>query len=117
VNADAPINSLIDPIRDCLSSGRDASLLVLVLAAWLRRVRGEDESGKPIEVVSPLAGVLRERAIEGGANPRPLRSIRAIFGELIDHGSCVHAVAHWLGLLYAIGAKSTLSQARSELQF
>jgi mannitol 2-dehydrogenase len=48
VNADAPINLLIDPIRDRLGAEAPIELLALGLAAWMRRVRGEDESGRPL---------------------------------------------------------------------
>lgn len=35
----------------------------------MRRVRGEDESGRHIPIVHPLASLLRARAIEGGTDP------------------------------------------------
>ena len=60
VNTDAPINVLLDPIRDRLAQGAPLDLLALALAAWLRRVRGEDEIGAPIDIKHPLAATLRE---------------------------------------------------------
>ena len=45
VNADAPLNLLIDPIRDRLNARADVDLLALALAAWMRRVRGDDDAG------------------------------------------------------------------------
>ena len=117
VNADAPINLLIDPIRDRLGADASVELLALGLAAWLRRVRGEDESGRPISVVHPLASLLRARAIEGGTDPRPLLAIPSLFGELADNQSFVNALQRWLALLYAVGARATLSQAREILKF
>ena len=36
--------------------------LALALAAWMRRVRGEDETGAPIPIRHPLAAMLQERA-------------------------------------------------------
>ena len=117
VNADAPINLLIDPIRDRLRAGADTNLLAIALAAWLRRVRGEDEMGRPIQVVHPQAGLLRSRAIEGGGDPRPLLSITALFGELIEHQPFVGTLERWLTLLYGGGAKATLAIARRELNF
>ena len=117
VNADAPINLLIDPILDRLQAGADTSLLALALAAWLRRVRSEDESGRPIRIVHPKADLLRSRAIAGGSDPRPLLSISSLFGELIRHPLLVSTVERWLGLLYGIGAKATLTLARREHHF
>ena len=63
VNADAPINLLLEPIRDRLAAGSNIDLLALALAAWMRRATGVEETGKPISVVHPLADLLRERAI------------------------------------------------------
>ena len=117
VNNDAPLNLLIDPIRDRVAQGANYDLLALALAAWMRRVRGDDETGRPIEVVHPLAEVLRGRAIEGGADPRPLLSIRSLFGDLGDEPRFVGILGHWLELLYRTGARSTLATARREQCF
>ena len=117
VNNDAPVNLLIDPIRDRLGGGASADLLALGLAAWMRRVRGEDEAGSPITVVHPLASLLKSRAVEGGSDPRPLLAVRSVFGELADNQGFVNAVQEWLTLLYGVGAKETLSQARRVLAF
>jgi len=117
VNNDAPINLLIDPIRDRLSEAAPVELLALALAAWMRRVRGDDEYGQHILVVHPLAALLRSRAIEGGTDPRPLLSISSVFGELADNQSFVDTVQTWLTLIYNVGAKATLFQARQILNF
>lgn len=117
VNSDAPINLLIDPIRDRLKQAASVELLALGLAAWMRRVRGEDESGRGILVVHPLASLLRTRAIEGGSDPRPLLAIASLFGELAENQAFIEVVRRWLTLLYAVGAKATLLQARQLLEF
>lgn len=117
VNTDAPINLLIDPIRDRLQVGADSTLMALALAAWMRRVRGEDEAGRPIHVVHPLADLLRARAVAGGKDPRPLLAITSLFGELTDNVTFVSILERWLGLLYDVGAKATLALARRELNF
>jgi mannitol 2-dehydrogenase len=117
VNADAPINLLLDPIRDRLAAGASIDLLALALAAWLRRVRGEDEAGQPLAVSHPLAEQLREKAREGGADPRALLSFKPLFGELGEDPTVIDAVARWLGELYASGARATVTRARAELMF
>jgi mannitol 2-dehydrogenase len=108
VNADAPINLLVDPIRERLRTNESVDLLALALAAWLRRVRGVDDAGKPIEVHHPLAQLLREKAEEGGADPRPLLGIESLFGELRHDDRLVANVGKWLASLYAVGAVETL---------
>jgi mannitol-1-phosphate/altronate dehydrogenase len=117
VNTDAPLNILVDPIRDRLASGGSVDLLALALAAWLRRVRGEDEQGAAIDVRHPLAATLRERAIEGGADPRPLLGIGQLFGDIGTDPRLIAAVGHWLGLLYGEGALKTLATASEQLGF
>lgn len=111
VNADAPLNYLLDPLRDRLASGDDIALLALALAAWLRRVRGEDEAGRRIAVIHPLADLLRAKAIEGGPDPRPLLSIAALFGDLGEDSRVHDATTDWLASLYDRGVQATLRRA------
>lgn len=108
VNADAPINLLLDPIRDRLEANEPIDVLALGLAAWLRRVRGEDEVGRRWPVHHPLAAELRARAIEGNSDPRPLLSIRELFGDLGKDPRLTSSVGRWLANLYHVGTKQTL---------
>ncbi len=117
VNTDAPLNVLLDPIRDRLAAGYGVPLLALALAAWMRRARGEDEQGRPIEVRHPLAAQLRERAILGGPDPRPLLSLRGLFGELAQNPELVRSVGHWLRRLYEVGSLATVAEAAETLSF
>ncbi len=122
VNTDAPLNVLVDPIRDRLGQGAAGSgggidLLALALAAWMRRIRGEDEGGNPIEIRHPLAATLREKAIEGGPDPRPLLGITTLFGELGENEVLVRTVGRWLASLYEVGAAKTLQSASETLGF
>ncbi|MGX7705318.1 mannitol dehydrogenase family protein [Methylobacterium sp. Gmos1] len=111
VNTDAPLNVLVDPIRGRLEQGGSVEFLALALAAWLRRVRGVDERGGAIEVRHPMAALLREKAIAGGPDPRPLLGIRPLFGELGDDPRLVAPVAEWLGMLDGHGIQATLDEA------
>jgi len=115
VNTDAPLNVLVDPIRDRLRQGGGIDLLALALAAWMRRVRGEDEQGNKIDVRHPLAEILREKAIQGGADPRPLLSIERLFGELAQNEGFIAVLSKWLKALYENGAAKVLLQAEREL--
>jgi mannitol-1-phosphate/altronate dehydrogenase len=117
VNTDAPLNVLVDPIRDRLRRGGSVELLALALAAWMRRMRGMDERGERIDIRHPVADLLREKAVAGGADPRPLLGIEQLFGELAHDERLVNAAGKWLGSLYAIGAAETLARAELELRF
>lgn len=117
VNTDAPLNVLLDPMRDRLAAGAPLELLALALAAWLRRVRGEDEQGKPIEIKHPLAAELRARAIEGGPDPVPLLSVGALFGESGRDPALIAPVGRFLASLYERGAAATLRAEAARLGF
>ena len=117
VNTDAPLNVLVDPIRDRLRAGAQLDLLALALAAWLRRVRGEDEAGQPIDVRHPLAETLRQKAVLGGPDPGPLLGVTELFGDLGADPRLSQPVGRWLSALYRDGARATLAQAASELAF
>ena len=117
INTDAPMNVLLDPLRDRLRTGAPLDLLALALAAWLRRVRGEDESGQPIDVRHPMAALLRERAIAGGPDPAPLLSITELFGEAGTDPRLVQPVGRWLAMLYSRGSRATLAEAAAALGF
>lgn len=117
MNTDAPLNVLLDPIRDRLERGSSVDLLTLALAAWIRRVRGTDERGQPIDVRHPLAEELRERAVAGGPDPRPLLELRSLFGGLIDHAGFVGGIGAWLSSIYAVGSVETLEGAQSDHEF
>ena len=117
VNTDAPINVLLDPIHDRLAQGAPLDLLALALAAWLRRIRGEDETGAPIEIKHPLAAQLRERAIAGGPDPGPLLDLRQLFGDSGADPALRIPVGRYLAALYDHGARKTLSDARRDPRF
>ncbi len=108
VNTDAALNYLLDPIRDRLAAGQPIELLAFAVAAWLRRMRGEDETSAPIPISHPLAALLRERAIEGGPDPMPMLRIVPLFGGLADDERFVASVQQSLRALYEYGAARTL---------
>jgi mannitol 2-dehydrogenase len=117
VNTDAPLNILVDPIRDRLRTGGSVELLALALAAWLRRVRGEDEHGHLIDVRHPLAEQLRVKAVEGGPDPRPLLGMSQLFGDIGSDARLSGPVGHWLASLYGKGSRETLAEASQTLGF
>ena len=80
-------------------------------------MRGVDEQGEQIEIRHPVADLLRETAIQGGGDPRPMLGIERLFGELARDERLVRAVGKWLVSLYAVGAVETLARADRELRF
>jgi fructuronate reductase/mannitol 2-dehydrogenase len=80
---------LLPSIEEALGAGRPAPLLTLAVAGWFRYLQGEDYAGEPIEVEGPRSDELVELARTNGADPRPLLSVRDVFGELADVPSLV----------------------------
>jgi fructuronate reductase/mannitol 2-dehydrogenase len=117
VNTDAPLNVLMDPIRARLDTNEGVELLALALAAWMRRMRGEDEAGQPIDIRHPLAALLQERAIAGGADPAPMLGIEPLFGDLGRDPRLAEPVGRWLASLYERGSRATLLRAKDALAF
>ncbi len=109
VNTDAPINVLLDPIRDRLDQDQPIGLLALGLAAWCRRVAGRGDHGEPIAVIHPMAEVLQSKAREGGKNPAPLLSITELFGRVGRDPRLVTAVGEWLASIYEHGIRATIA--------
>ena len=117
VNTDAPLNVLVVPITALLEMNGSVDLLALSLAGWIRRVRGVDEQGQPIEIRHPLAELLRRKAEEGGPDPTPVLSITQLFGSLGDDPRLVVPLRRWTTALYELGARRTLALAAEELKF
>ncbi|UPT64807.1 MAG: mannitol dehydrogenase family protein [Hyphomonadaceae bacterium JAD_PAG50586_4] len=117
VNSDAPINVLIDPMRDRLLRGHSIDLLALGLAAWCRRVSGRADDGKPIAVAHPMSDLLARRAREGGADPAAVLSITELFGALGRDDRVLAATRRWLTLIYQQGMRATLIAGAAEGAF
>jgi mannitol 2-dehydrogenase len=117
VNTDAALNYLLDPIRDRLARGEPVDLLAFAVAAWIRRMRGADEHGAPIDVRHPLAALLRESAIAGGPDPMPVLRIESLFGTLADDPAFVAATARSLAAIDALGCRTALETLAKEQGF
>jgi fructuronate reductase/mannitol 2-dehydrogenase len=105
---------LLPSLAEALQHNRPHRLLTLAVAGWMRYLRGADESSHEIAIADRLAAELRTRAIEGRANPRPLLSLRSVFGELGQNEEFVAELAATLRELDARGAKATLAAYLAE---
>jgi fructuronate reductase/mannitol 2-dehydrogenase len=111
INADAPVNYLLDPLRDRLAHNASIELLGLALAAWIKRLQGKDDRGGRIEIRHPLAHELERRARQGGADPSAVLGLASLFGELGGDPRLLSVVSKWLGMLCNKGALGTLEAA------
>jgi mannitol 2-dehydrogenase len=104
VNRDAPLNYLLDPLRDRMRAGQESPLLLYALAAWIRRLRGQDDRGKAIEVRHPMAEMLRPLA---GAD---VLDIEPLFGDLAGYPLLASGVSDWLAAMRRYGTLGALGR-------
>lgn len=117
VNTNVSLDYLLDPIRDRLAAHASVDLLAFGAAAWIRRIRGKDQEGRPIDIGHPLAPLLRERAEAGGPDPAPVLAVGVLFGHLADNPAFVAAVGKQLAAIYAVGMRAALAALASEQGF
>jgi mannitol 2-dehydrogenase len=105
INTDAPVNYLLDPLRDRLAAHAPIDLLALGLAAWVERIRHE------AELDGASQGALQDAARVGGDDPTAILSIEPVFGELGRDPRLISAVKSWLIAFTERGVAGTLAWA------
>lgn len=100
-------------LEKALRQGRPHRLLTLTLAGWLRYLTGIDEQGQASVIDDPQAGLLTERAKEGGTDPRALLALTDIFGSLGENEAFVRDLQADLSRLSAEGVRAALAAALS----
>jgi mannitol 2-dehydrogenase len=110
INADAPVNLLLDPLRDRLAIDAPVDLLAFGLAAWCRRV--QIEARQPIEgrPMGWAEALLQERA-KTETDPASFLLVEAIFGEIGKNPRLVSTVRYWLQSFEEDGAVAALKRA------
>lgn len=106
VNMDAPLNYLLDPLRDRVRAGQDSPLLLYALAAWIRRLRGYDDRGRTIAVRHVKADTL----IPLAGDARAVLALEPLFGDLAGHPALVPGVSDWLAAMEVHGTLGALGR-------
>lgn len=114
INTDAPLNLLVEPLMDRLTTHQPCRLLTFALAAWIARLWGHDDQQRPVVHQHPQADLLRKLATQDGIDPRPVLSARSFFGSLIDHDSFVQRLHQCLQVLATRGTLTALKQLLAE---
>ncbi|HXC55058.1 MAG TPA: mannitol dehydrogenase family protein [Rhizomicrobium sp.] len=109
INSDAPINLLLEPLRDALAAQAPISLLALALAAWCQRVRDEVQRGETVAGANANPQ-LQQRAADGGGDPAALLAVAVLFGDLGRDTRLMAALHGWLVAFKAGGVRSALRQ-------
>ncbi|MFN3673207.1 MAG: mannitol dehydrogenase family protein [Bosea sp. (in: a-proteobacteria)] len=103
---------LLGTIRERLQADAPIDHLALGVAAWMRYVSGQDETGAAIDVRDPLAATYAEHAAAAGRDAQALSQrllgIDSIFGaDLPREPRFTALVARHLAALFDKGAKAT----------
>ena len=102
---------ILPTIREQLQRGGPTRRASLVIASWCRAMAGTDDQGAKIEVLDPMAGVLREHARAAGRDPEKFLDIREVFGEDLPQSDVfVEQVREALESLYDQGTRKTLAK-------
>jgi fructuronate reductase/mannitol 2-dehydrogenase len=102
---------VLPSLSEALAQGRAHRLLTLVVAGFCRYLRGVDEQGQAIVLQDGRAEELRKLANRGQTDPRPLLSVRRVFGDLVENVSWVGELTATLRKLDASGAQVCVHQA------
>jgi fructuronate reductase/mannitol 2-dehydrogenase len=89
---------------------RPTELLTLAVAGWFRYLRAVDLDGAPITVEDARSERMQALARAGGDDPRPLLTLREVFGDLGDARWFVATLQRMLGSIDQHGLRSTLQE-------
>jgi fructuronate reductase/mannitol 2-dehydrogenase len=103
---------VLPSLHDAIAQGRPHELLLLVVAAWVRYLRGTDLAGGELVVEDPRAEALQALVRHGGGDPRPLLGMRSVFGRLGDDERVVQRVQDLVRLLDEGGIEAALEACR-----
>jgi mannitol 2-dehydrogenase len=99
---------VLPSLSEALAQARPHRRLTLVVAAFIRYLRGVDEQDQPIALNDSRAAELQPLAVS--ADPRGILGVRRVFGDLGDNAEWVAELTEALGDLEARGARASVAQ-------
>jgi mannitol 2-dehydrogenase len=102
---------LLPVLRAQLVSGGPIDRSVAVLACWARYAEGQDEAGRPIELVDPSAAELAAAARRQAEDPLAFVRLRHVFGDLVDDERFCAAYLTAARTLRERGARALVAEA------
>jgi mannitol 2-dehydrogenase len=102
---------LLPSLLEAVEQGRPHDLLALAVAAWFRCLQGHDLAGRPLALADVRLAELRELALRGGDDPRPLLGLTDLFGELRRHEAVVATLQQQLQSLSVHGWRATVARS------
>lgn len=97
---------VLPSLAEALAQGRPHRLLTLVVAGFIRYLRGIDEQGQPIQLNDSRADELRPLA--QSSDPRAILGVRRVFGDLGDNAVWTAELTSALRQLEGIGARAAI---------
>jgi len=104
---------VLPSLNEALAQGRPQRILTLVVAGFIRYLRGVDERGEPIVLNDNRADELRQLAQQSPQDPRPILAVRRVFGDLGDRADWVAELTTAIQELDARGARACVVAALS----
>ena len=102
---------ILPSIAEQITGGGPVRLLSFSVASWFRFLAGRDDRGNALALVDPMADELRRNAQKGGADPAPLLSIEALFGNTLPNTKVFRAeVSTALRSLCEKGARASIRE-------
>ena len=101
---------LLPSIAELIEQRAAIKLLSFVIASWIFYLGQEvDERGAPLDIVDHRARELRGLAVSAGRDPRPLLSVKSIFGDrLVADTAFVQAVQEGIDRLSQTGVEASI---------
>jgi mannitol 2-dehydrogenase len=101
---------VLPSVAEALAAGRPHRLLTLVVAAYIRYVRGVDEQRQPIALNDARAEELSRLAQSSRADPRPVLGVRRVFGDLGDNPAWVAELTEAIADFDRRGTRSVVAE-------
>ncbi|HEX8969813.1 MAG TPA: mannitol dehydrogenase family protein [Chloroflexota bacterium] len=106
---------VLPSLSEALAQARPHRLLTLVVAGFVRYLRGVDEQGASITLNDGRADELQRLAQASPTDPRPILSVRRVFGDLGENAVWVDELTQAIRQLDAEGARASVAAAVGRL--
>src|SRR5579864_1405443 len=100
---------VLPSVSEALVQGKPHRLLTLVVAAFIRYLRGIDEQHQPITLNDARADELRPLAQATPGDPRPILGVRRVFGDLGDNQAWTAELTEAIGELDRRGTRAVVA--------
>jgi mannitol 2-dehydrogenase len=102
-------NMMLGPIAELLSRGGRVDHAAFALAAWIRFLRGTDETGEPVPIHDPMADHLRTAASRCDHGVRHFIEASGVFPEQFGRNTTLLAeIDSWYALIRDSGTRQAL---------